>query len=215
MLYKNIELKWLGHAGFLIKNEKIIYIDPYQLDNKEWEKADILFITHSHYDHCSIEDIKKIIKQETIVVCGSDVQSKLGKVGDNINIKIVEPGKSGEINGIVFSTVPAYNIGKVFHKKNEGWMGYIIEVNDLKIYHTRDSDVIPEMNTIKTEIALLPVCGKFTMNADEAVRAAEIIEPKLAIPMHYGSIIGSRENADKFVNGCEELRIEARILERE
>lgn len=219
MKYKGIEISWLGHACFRIKDQegKIIYIDPFQLPNKNYEneKADIIFITHSHYDHLSIEDIKKIIKNNTLVVSTSDVGSKIRKVGDNLNVKIVEPNQNFEIDGINVKTVSAYNIGKEFHPKNNSWVGYIIGISGIRIYHTGDSDVIPEMNTIKTDIALLPVGGTYTMNSYEAVKAAEIIKPELVVPMHYGSIVGSKKDAESFVDGCKKLRINAVILERE
>ena len=216
MEYKGIEINWLGHAAFRIKdkNGKTIYIDPFQLANKNYEKSDIIFITHPHYDHCSIEDIKKIIKKDTLVVSTSDVNSKIRKVGDNLNVKIVEPNQKLEVLGIKIETIPAYNIGEEFHPKNNFWLGYIIEINGIKIYHSGDCDIIPEMNTIKTDIALLPVGGTYTMNSHEAVRVAELIAPKLAIPMHYGSIVGSKKDAEDFVDGCKKIEIRAMILER-
>lgn len=217
MKYKNIEINWLGHASFKIisENGKVIYLDPFQLANKNYEKANLIFITHPHYDHCSIEDIKKIIKNDSLVICGSDVQSKLRKVGDNINTKIIEPGINFDINGIKVKTVNAYNIGKSFHPKNNYWLGYIIEINGIKIYHSGDTDIITEMNTIKADIVLLPVGGTYTMTSYEAVKLAELIKPNLAIPMHYGSIIGNINDAENFVEGCKKLGINAEILDKE
>ena len=216
MKYKGIEINWLGHAGFKIANDsKVIYIDPFQLENnKNYDNADIIFITHPHYDHLSIEDIKKIIKKETLIVSTSDVNSKLRKVGENLNVRIIEPNQKLEVSGIKIQTLPSYNIGKEFHPKNNFWVGYVIEINGIRIYHTGDSDVIPEMNTIKTDIVLLPVGGTYTMNNYEAVRAVEIIKPSLAIPMHYGSIVGSKKDAEDFVNGCKSIGINAEVLEK-
>ncbi len=217
MEYKNLVIHWLGHAGFkIISREKMIFIDPFQLSEKSSnEKVDVIFITHSHYDHCSIEDIKKIIKTETIVVATSDVQSKLGKVAPHVSAFIVEPGMSYNVGKILFQTVPAYNINKNFHPKNNYWTGYLINFDGIKIYHSGDTDLIPEMKNVKTDIALIPVGGTYTMNAEEAVRTVEIIKPSLAIPMHYGSIVGSREDAERFVDGCREKGIKAEILEKE
>ena len=220
MEYKNLIIHWLGHAGFKIKfREKIIFVDPFQLaDNTEenkTEKADIIFITHSHYDHCSIEDIKKIIKPETIVVCTSDVQSKLGKVASHVNSLIVEPGKKYNIEEISFETIPAYNINKNFHPHDNYWVGYVINLDGTKIYHIGDSDIIPEMKNVKTDVALFPIGGTYTMNAEEAMKAAVAIKPLLAIPMHWGSIVGTKEDAEKFVQGCREKGITADILEKE
>ncbi len=215
MKYKNIEINWLGHAGFKIKNkEKIIYIDPFQL-NSSYEKADIIFITHPHYDHCSIEDIKKIIKSETIVVSTSDINSKLRKVNDNLNIKLVEPNQEFNINGIKVKTIQSYNIGKEFHPKNNFWLGYIIDFDGVRVYHSGDTDIIPEMNTVKTDVALLPVGGTYTLDSFEAVKVAEIIAPKLAIPMHYGSIVGTKNDAENFVNECRKRGLNAEVLEKD
>ncbi len=218
MLPVPLDLKWLGHAGFLIKvGMKNIYIDPYQISSGE-KKADILLITHSHYDHCSIEDINKIIKKDTLVLCPADCQSKITKL--DVKMQVVEPGQKLRIDNITIKAVPAYNINKKFHSKGENWLGYIIE-NGKTVYHAGDTDLIPEMKKIaelakkKRLIALLPVGGTYTMDSAEAARAAQIIKPFLAIPMHWGSIIGSKEDAEKFVELCKEKGISAKILEKE
>ncbi|MEN9625984.1 MAG: hypothetical protein RL557_312, partial [archaeon] len=178
-------------------------------------KADIIFITHAHYDHCSIEDIKKIIKPETIVVSTNDVQSKLGKVAPHVNSLLVESGKEYTVNGINFHTVHSYNLGKQFHPRDNAWVGYIIDCGGTRLYHAGDSDFIKEMHSVKADVCLFPVGGTYTMNAEEATRAAEIIKPSLAIPMHWGSIVGTKNDAERFVNGCKEKGIRAEILERE
>ena len=220
MQFQNITLEWKGHAGFLIVGGgKNIYIDPYKLKpGSGSEKADIILITHSHYDHCSIEDLTRIIKNGSVVICPADCSSKLSKLQENIDVKIMEPGQEQEIEGIKIKAVPAYNISKDFHPKNEYWNGYIIEVENKKIYHAGDTDLIPEMQNlsdINIDLALLPVGGTYTMNADEAARAAFLIKPKKAIPMHFGEVVGSREDAERFVQLCKNEGIEAEILEIE
>ena len=224
MKINGIELKWLGHAGFLIKvldTEKIIYIDPYNI-SEESEKADVIFITHSHYDHCSLPDLKKIVKEGTRIVVTPDCQSKVARFDVPVRIELVEPGHEVAFNGMKFVGVPSYNIDKDFHPREEGWVGYIIKVGDVVIYHAGDTDFIPEMQKLtgfkqqgKEFIALLPVGGRFTMSAEEAAEAAELIKPTLAIPMHYGSIIGDESDAKEFVELCEEAGIKAEILEKE
>jgi L-ascorbate metabolism protein UlaG (beta-lactamase superfamily) len=211
MNYKGIEIKWLGHAGFLIKNDKVIYIDPFNINCEE--KADLILITHSHYDHCSIEDLKKITKPESVILGPADIQSKIGQIGEGVNFRIMEPGRVEEL-GIKISAVPAYNLGKVFHPKENNWMGYIVEIGGSRIYHAGDTDKIPDMNGIKADICFFPIGGKFTMNADEATEAAEIIRPELVIPMHFGEIIGSEEDAKRFVEKCKKININAFILDR-
>jgi len=191
-----IELKWLGHSAFLISNEKRIYIDPYNIPQAE-PKADIILITHSHYDHCSIADIQKIIRNGTIILVPADCQSKITKL-ENVEMQIAEIGDEIKVGNIVIDAVPAYNINKQFHQKQEGWLGYVVKMNNVIIYHAGDTDLIPEMNHIEADIALLPVSGKYVMDAEEAANAANLIRPEVAIPMHYGSIIGSKEDAEKF-----------------
>ncbi|RJR12094.1 MBL fold metallo-hydrolase [Candidatus Parcubacteria bacterium] len=185
------KIKWLGHASFKIETDKIIYIDPYEIEEKE--KADLILITHEHYDHCSPEDIKKIIKNDTAIVTISSAASKLSG-----NIKIVNPGDEIEIEGIRIKAVPSYNINKKFHPRDSNKVGFLVTIEGETVYHAGDTDFIPEMKDIKTDIALLPVSGTYVMDPLEASKAAEIIKPKYVIPMHYGSIVGSREDAEKF-----------------
>lgn len=216
-----VEIKWLGHAGFLIRNHKTIYIDPFNIKENS-EKADIILITHSHYDHCSVADIKNIIKEGTKIVLTADSQSKITRSEVPIDIQITEPNRELVLGEIKILAVPAYNIDKSFHPKEEGWVGYVIKMNNVLIYHAGDTDLIPEMQKLtgynqpdKKLVALLPVGGRYTMNAEEAAEAAKLIKPMLAIPMHYGGIIGSKEDAEEFVRLCKEEGIDARILEKE
>lgn len=216
-----IELKWLGHAGFLIKNHKIIYIDPYNIKENS-EKADIILITHSHYDHCSIADIKNIIKEGTKIVLPADCQSKVTRFQTPVDIHVIGPNQEISLGELKISTLPAYNIDKTFHPKGEEWVGYLVKMNDVLIYHAGDTDFIPEMQKLtgykqpgKEFIALLPIGGKFTMDAEEAAEAAKLIKPNIAVPMHYGTIGGSKEDAEDFVNLCKKEGINAMILEKE
>jgi L-ascorbate metabolism protein UlaG (beta-lactamase superfamily) len=221
MKIDNIEVKWLGHSGVLIKNSKIIYIDPYNIKENS-EKADIILITHSHYDHCSIADMNKIIKEGTKIIITADCQSKITRFSIPIKIEIAEPGQELIFADIKISVFPAYNIDKSFHPKEGMWAGYLVKMGNLLIYHAGDTDLIPEMQKLtgyqqadKKLIAFLPVGGRFTMTAEEAVEAAKLIKPYLAIPIHYGSVVGNEEDAQEFVELCKEEGIEAKILEKE
>lgn len=214
MNYRNINIRWLGHAGFLIKNNKNIYIDPYQIKGEE--KADIILITHGHYDHCSIEDIQKIVKDKTIIVIPADCQSKINKLSQDLDVHIISPGEVMSLNGIKVFAYPSYNIDKEFHPKEEGWNSYVLDILGVRVYHAGDTDLIPEMSHLEDiDIAMLPVGGKFTMNAEEAAQAASIIKPGIAIPMHYGSIVGTKDDAEKFSKLCREKGIKSEILEKE
>jgi L-ascorbate metabolism protein UlaG (beta-lactamase superfamily) len=216
-----IELKWLGHSGFLIKNSKIIYIDPYQIKDNS-EKADLIFITHSHQDHCSIADMQKIVQDGTRIIMPADCQSKITRFTVPIKMEIVEPGQELSLGEIKVSVLPSYNLDKHFHSKDELWVGYLIKLEDVLIYHAGDCDFIPEMQKLtgykqpgKEFVALLPVGGRFTMSAEEAAEAAKLIKPTIAIPIHWGSIVGTEEDAKEFKELCEENNIRVEILEKE
>jgi len=198
-------IKWLGHASFKVTGEKIIYIDPWNLKKKE--KADIILITHPHYDHFSSKDISKIQVDETIIIIPEKDKGELkGRV------KGIKPGDSLSIDRVTIKAVPAYNINKTYHPKEKGWVGYIIETGGFSIYHAGDTDFIPEMKKIKVDIALLPVGGTYTMDAEEAAKACQILNPKIAIPMHYGDVVGSGEDAKKFK---EMSSVKVEILKKE
>lgn len=213
MKIEGIDIEWLGHASFILKGKgKIIYIDPYNL-SKINEKADIILITHSHYDHCSIADMEKIVKEGSNIIIPANCQSKITKLKKDVKMKIIDPWKSVNIDDINILAVPSYNNSKQFHPKQEGWCGYIVDLG-IKIYHAGDTDIIEEMKKLngKVDVALLPVGGTYTMNADEAARAALLIKPKIAIPMHYGSIVGSEEDAKRFLDLCKQAGIKAEKL---
>lgn len=200
-------IHWLGHDAFRITGEKTIYTDPFRLT--DGQKADIILISHEHYDHCSPGDVAKIQGPDTIVIAPPDCVEKIkGKT------KAVKPGEKLNVHGIDIEVVPSYNINKKFHPKEKAWVGYVFKVNGKRIYHAGDSDYIPEMKNIKADIALLPVGGTYTMTADEAAKAALDIKPEVAIPMHYGSVVGKEADAEKFRKDLEG-KINVVILKQE
>jgi len=177
-----------------------VYIDPYKL-SKSYEKisdADIVLITHNHFDHLSIEDLKNIINERTVIVSAQECLSQLKslKVKESIGI---DPHNSVKVDDLRIETVPAYNIDKDFNPKNDKKIGFIVEFGNDRLYHTGDSDIIPEMKDTNPTIVLIPVSGTYVMTAEEASRAVnELINPKIAIPMHYGTIVGNKEDAIRF-----------------
>lgn len=185
------KIVWLGHDGFRIDGDKIVYFDPYQIS--PGTKADLILVTHEHFDHCSPGDIAKIQKPETVIVTEKDSAKKLEG-----NVKIVRPGQTIDVDEIKIEAVPAYNTDKTFHLKENGWLGFIVEMEGVRIYHAGDTDFIPEMNQFEVDIALLPVSGTYVMTAIDAIEAALAIRPKLAIPMHYGAIVGGDQDAKDF-----------------
>jgi L-ascorbate metabolism protein UlaG (beta-lactamase superfamily) len=201
MKYDGLEIRWLGHDCFVIKGEKTVVIDPFKIATSE--KADYLLITHEHFDHCSPEDAKKVIQPSTVVVAIPDCKGELSKLNLR-DVRYVKPGDELSLPGLVVKAVPAYNVtkfrepGKVFHPKSDGDVGYVITISSIRLYHTGDSDHIPEMRGLAPDIAFLPVSGTYVMTSEEAAEAARSIKPKLAIPMHYASIVGSEKDAIRF-----------------
>jgi len=200
------KIAWLGHDGFRIDAEKTIYVDPYQIEGGP--VADLILITHEHFDHCSPEDIAKIQGPETVIVTEKDSAKKL--TGD---VRVVKPGETLDLGNVKIKAVPSYNTDKDFHPKKNGWLGFIVETEGLKVYHAGDADFIPEMKDFEVDIALLPVSGTYVMTADQAVKAALAINPKVAIPMHYGAIVGDEQDALNFKKALEG-KVEVSILKK-
>jgi len=203
--YKGISISWLGHDTFRIKYQnKIIYIDPYNL-KKSYEAGDIICISHNHFDHLSPNDLKKLVKDNTVLVGPKECSGEFEKFKGNKKIYL-EPGQEVEIEGVKIKAVPAYNInkfrspGQVFHPKEDKKIGFVLNLGGVTIYHAGDTDNIPEVKGLRPDIALLPVSGTYVMTKEEAVQAAKDIMPKIAIPMHYGTIVGSEEDAIYFKN---------------
>ena len=190
----NIEV--LIHSSIKFSKDIIIYFDPYKI-NKEYHDADIIFITHSHYDHYSPLDIKKVIKDNTIIVCPEDVKEELLKLNIKNIIEVV-PNKDYEVLNIKFKTIPAYNINKNFHPKENNWVGYLINYNNVKYYIAGDTDITEENKNIICDVAFVPIGGTFTMDYKEAASLINEIQPKIAVPTHYGLIVGNKDDGIKF-----------------
>jgi L-ascorbate metabolism protein UlaG (beta-lactamase superfamily) len=193
-------IKWLGHAAFLIEDEIVIYIDPFELP-EGLPGADLILITHEHRDHLSPGDMLKVLRPNTKVVTVEAAESYLPE--EAREVVAVVPGESIEVDGIGIEVIPAYNKTKDFHPKDRGYAGYVIHLKDRTVYHAGDTDFIDEMKNIEADIALLPAGGTYTMDAGEAAKAANAIKPRVAIPMHWGKIVGSREDAETFVAECD------------
>ena len=197
-MLKGIEC--LGHSTIKInKNNKIIYIDPYNISDGI-NDADYIFITHNHYDHFSEEDIKKVKNNETIIIITEDLYTNTLKLGFNgMNIITVKPNENYQVESIKFSTIPAYNKNKTFHPKENNWVGYIIELEGSKYYIAGDTDITEENKKVKCDVAFVPVGGTYTMDFKEAAHLINEIKPKIAVPIHYGSIVGTIQDATDFV----------------
>ena len=196
-MLENIEV--LCHSSIRINKEKVIYIDPFKID-KNYNDADIIFITHDHYDHYSEEDIDKVKKEDTIIVAPEELLTKLLRKGINKNAIItVEPNEKYMVQGIKFETIPAYNTNKTFHPKENGWVGYIITLDDIRYYIAGDTDITEENRRVKYDVAFVPVGGTYTMDFKEAAQLINEIQPKIAVPIHYGSVVGTKQDATDFI----------------
>ena len=186
------KVQWLGHATFKITDQKIIYIDPWKV--KKEDSADIILISHAHYDHLAAEDVEKVKGDKGVIVTNAECASKLSG-----EVKILAPGGKVSIDDVLIETIPAYNINKDFHPRSDDGLGFIINISGKRIYYAGDTDVTPEMKALTNiDIAFLPVGGTYTMTAAEAAEAANAFKPKIAVPYHWGDIVGSRSDAEKF-----------------
>lgn len=196
-MLENIEV--LYHSSIRINKEKTIYIDPFKID-RNYNDADIVFITHDHYDHYSEEDIDKVINENTTIIIPEELLTKLLRKGINKNAIItVEPNERYMVQGIKFETIPAYNTNKTFHPKKNGWVGYIIIINGIRYYIAGDTDITEENKQVKCDVAFVPVGGTYTMDFKEAASLINEIKTKIAIPIHYGSIVGTEQDAIDFI----------------
>lgn len=186
-------IRWLGHASFAVEGEPLVYIDPWKLGPGEG-KADLVLISHSHHDHFSQEDVSKIATGETEVLCPADVASKMSGRSTT-----VVPGSRVSIKGLEVEVLPAYNLKKPFHPRSDLMLGFVVTLEGQRLYYAGDTDFTPEMAALADiDVALLPVGGRFTMDAEEAAEAAEAFRPKVVVPYHWGDIVGSRKDAELF-----------------
>lgn len=185
-----------------IQKDRTVYFDPIGIAGRPGD-ADFIFISHGHYDHFSIDDIRKLAKPETVIVLPEDCTAQ-ARDGGFKNITAAGPNKTYEVKGLRFATVPAYNTNKKFHRKEFNWVGYIVELGGVSYYFAGDTDNIPEMKDIRADVVFLPVGGTYTMTAEEAAAAANTIKPPVAVPIHYGSgIVGTPEDGPRFIKGLD------------
>ncbi len=196
-------IKWLGHSSFLFEdNGKVVYIDPFRLKGQT-RKADVIFITHPHYDHLNMDDIKRIATPSTRILVPRDSVGKLR----GYDVIGVAPGEEHEVFGMKVSVVPAYNVVRERldkHPKAKGWVGYIITTNGKRVYHAGDTDDIPELGGISADLALLPMGGTYVMDVDETISASRRVKAVSIAPIHYRMLLGekgSKDAEEKFLGG--------------
>jgi L-ascorbate metabolism protein UlaG (beta-lactamase superfamily) len=206
---------WLGHAGFRIEaRDATIYIDPYRV-SADAPKADAILVTHGHYDHFSPQDLERLSHDRTWLVAPAAVAERA--TGRVVSLAPGEAVELEHVHGVDVAAVAAYNTskrdsdGRVFHPREAGWIGFDVNVRGERLYHSGDTDVIPEMDSVVgVDVALLPVSGTYVMTAAEAAEAARRIQPRVAVPMHWGDHLGTRADAEAF---AEQAPVEVRILD--
>lgn len=202
----------LGHNSIkFLKNNKVIYVDPYKVKG-HYNDADIIFVTHSHYDHFSKDDILKLKKDSTKIVVTEDLYDEVLCLDfDEKDVLVVLPNNTYDFDGINFSTVSSYNINKNFHPKNNNWVGYILNLENVSYYIVGDSDITDESKLVKCDVLFVPIGGTYTTDYKEASELVNIIKPKVVVPVHYGIIVGEKADAIKF-NELVESDIKCEIM---
>jgi L-ascorbate metabolism protein UlaG (beta-lactamase superfamily) len=205
----NLEFTRIAHDTFRVAGSKVIYTDPFKVSKQD--RADIVLLSHEHFDHLSLDDLNKVCTPETTIVASLSCKGGLQKVKAKEK-HFIEPGMKQNVGQVGIEAVPAYNLnkfrepGKPFHPKDAMGVGFVIQMDGTRVYYAGDTDFIPEMKSIQCDIALLPVSGTYVMTVEEAAKAAQTINPKIAVPMHYAAIVGTEDDAKKFksmVTNCE------------
>ncbi len=186
-------------SSIRIRGSRTLYFDPWQIEGEPHD-GELVFITHEHYDHFSPDDINRVVAYDGYVVIPSTMSNLTGGIitVPGNHIITVRPGEKREISRLLVEVFPAYNLGKPFHIKRYGWVGYMVTLDAERFYVSGDTDAIPEIRDIRCDVAFLPIGGTYTMDASEAAKLAIRIDPKVVIPTHYGSVVGSPVDGDFF-----------------
>lgn len=207
MEYGGIRIEWTGHDGFRLAGTRMVYIDPYRLDpKKRWPAADYCFVTHEHHDHCSLEDLLRVVAPDrTVLLASRAAHEKVKEQVPARQTRLLAPGENLSLEGLTVRAIPAYNLTKFrapgvpFHPKEAGGVGLLITLDGVTVFHAGDTDLTDEIRSLTgIDVALLPVSGTYVMTAEEAAEACRVLKPKVAVPMHYGAIVGGPEDARRF-----------------
>lgn len=204
MILSNITVN--TQSSIRIEGSKILYFDPYLVSTAAHD-ADLIFITHEHYDHFEPESIARLKKQETLLVAPESMKKKtLSESGIAAeNCLFYQPGETHEAGGVVIETVPAYNKLKPFHPKGKKWQGYVVTLDDTRYYVSGDTDVNEDIRKVRCDVAMVPIGGFYTMDWEQAAEYIAQLKPEAVIPTHYGSIVGKKTDGQEFQRMLEGL----------
>ena len=200
-MLENIEV--FRQNSIKIKKDKTVYFDPYKIE-EEYHDADIVFITHNHYDHFDKDSIINVMNDNTYIVVPNSLKDEVVELFKEDKVTTVSPLMEYLVNDVSFKTIPAYNINKQFHPKGNNWVGYVVKLGGYVYYVMGDTDSIEEAKSVKCDVLFIPIGGTYTMDYNEASELTNIIKPKVAIPVHYGSIVGSLSDGNNFISNLDE-----------
>ncbi len=202
----NIDL--FCQSSLKFSRDKIIYFDPFKI-NSEFHDADYIFITHDHFDHYDVDSINNIRKDDTKIIIPTSLKDKALELFSEDSILVVEPLRDYVVGDVSFRTIPAYNTNKNFHPRSNNWVGYIVNIDNHSYYVMGDTDSTPEAKEVKCDVLFIPIGGTYTMDYREAAELTNIIRPLVAVPIHYSTVVGTREDANKFI---EMIEVEGKVI---
>jgi L-ascorbate metabolism protein UlaG (beta-lactamase superfamily) len=185
------KIHWLGHSSFAVHGSRTVFLDPYRVTASR--KADLILVSHTHHDHYSPEDIARVAGEKTTLIISADARPDYPA-----NVITMRPGDKTDLMGLTVEAVPAYNLTKPFHPRTNDWLGYILTIDGMRIYHAGDTDFIPEMKGLVADVGMVPIGGTYTMEHDEAAEAVKAMKLARAIPMHWGGVVGTEKDAQAF-----------------
>lgn len=192
-----VTCRWLGHAGIHLETDPSVVVDPFRA--RDPRPVDVVLVTHPHFDHLSLEDLEGFVGPSTRFVTVADAEPDLAERWPDRDVDVVAPGDRVEVHGVSIEAVPAYNLDKNYHPRDAGWVGFVMGVDGVRLYHAGDTDRIPQMEGLDVDVAFLPVSGTYVMDVDEAVEAADVLDADLAVPIHFGATVGTDRDARRFV----------------
>ncbi len=206
-----MDIKVFTQSAILLSGKEKIYFDPFKI-TEQLHDADYVFITHDHYDHYEEASIRNVMREDTLFIVPKVLEEKINKI--TTHYVVVEANQHYKVGTIEFATLPAYKLEKPYHPKEKGYVGYNVNVEGTNYYVMGDTDALEELKNVKTDVCFVPIGGVYTMDVEEATQYINTINPKKAIPIHYGSIVGDTNLGNTFKQGIKkEIEVELKLEE--